>query len=202
MPKAAKEIVFALHKSGDKTFATSSQSTKVIVPESDILADLDKKPEDYREGKVAVFNSWQATKLVVKKDGLSLTATKAPNDKWYLDAAQKEEADGSKIESFIRRIEGLEAAEYVDRPKSLSEHGLDKPAAEIAITTKESGEGAVETTAVILVGKTDTEKKQAALKNAGLDYLFRVDSSFLDDFPKTAADWKTAPPAKTEAEKK
>ena len=202
MPKAAKEIVFALHKSGDKTFATSSQSTKVIVPESDILADLDKKPEDYREGKVAVFNSWQATKLVVKKDGLSLTATKAPNDKWYLDAAQKEEADGSKIESFIRRIEGLEAAEYVDRPKSLSEHGLDKPAAEIAITTKESGEGAVETTAVILVGKTDTEKKQAALKNTGLDYLFRVDSSFLDDFPKTAADWKTAPPAKTEAEKK
>ena len=107
-----------------------------------------------------------------------------------------------KIDSFIRRIEGLEAAEYIDKPKSLAEHGLDKPAAEIAITTKESGEGAVEKTAVILVGKTDTEKKQTVLKNSGLDYLFRVDSAFLDDLPKTAADWKAAPPEKTEPEKK
>jgi hypothetical protein len=202
LPKAAKEIVFALHKSEDKTFATSSQSTKVVIPESDILADLDKKPEDYRESKVAVFNSWQTTKIVLKKDGLSLNATKAPNDKWYLDAAQKEEADGTKIDSFIRKIEGLEAAEYVDKPKSLAEHGLDKPAAEIAITAKESGEGAIEKTAVILVGKTDAVKKQAVLKNAGLDYLFRVDSSFLDDLPKAAADWKAAPPAKAEPEKK
>jgi hypothetical protein len=202
MPKAAKEIVFALHKSADKTFATSSQSVKILVPESDLLADLDKKPEDYRESKVAVFNSWQTTRIALKKDGLSLTAAKAPNDKWYLDAAQKEEADGTKIDTFIRKIESLEAAEYVDKPKSLAEHGLDKPAAEISITTKESGEAAVEKTAVVLVGKADTEKKQVVVKNAGLDYLFRVDAAFLDDLPKAAADWKIAPPEKKAPEKK
>jgi hypothetical protein len=203
LPKEAKEIVFALHKGEDKTFATSSQSSKIIVPEFDPLADLDKKPEDYRESKIAVFNSWQATKLAVKKDGWNLTAAKAPNDKWYLDAAQKEEADGSKIEAFIRRLEGVEAVEYVDKPKGPAEYGLDKPAAEISVTTKESGEGAAEKTAVILVGKTDPETKQAVVKNAGLDYLFRVDAAFLDDLPKTVADWKTAPPADTkEPEKK
>ncbi len=202
MPKAAKEITFALHKAADKTFATSSQSVKIVVPESDLLADLDKKPEEYRESKVAVFNSWQTIRISLKANGVSLTASKAPNDKWYLDAAQKEEADGSKIDSFIRRIEGLEAAEYIDHPKSLAEHGLDKPVAEISVTTRESGQGAVEKTAVVLVGKTDPEKKQAVIKNAGLDYLFRVDSAFLDDLPKTAADWKAAAPDKKEPDKK
>jgi len=202
LPKAAQEVVFALHKADDKTFATNSQSVKIVVPESDILPDLDKKPEEYREKKIAVFNSWQANRLVLKKDGLSLTAVKATNDKWYLDSAQKDEADGTKIDAFIRKIESLEAAEFIDAPKGPAEYGLDKPAAEIAVTTKESGEGAVEKTETILIGKTDPEKKQVVVKNAGLAYLFRVDAAFLDDLPKAAGDWKVIPPEKKEPEKK
>jgi hypothetical protein len=202
MPKSGQEVVFSLHKGTDKIFATSSLSAKIVVPEIDPLADLDKKPDEYRENKPAVFNSWQATKLALKKGAFSLTAAKAPNDKWYLDAGQKDEADASKIESFLRKIESLEAAEYIDKPKAPAEYGLDAPQAEMTITTKESGEGAGEKSVTVLAGKTDAEKKQVVVKNAGLSYLFRVDAAFLDDLPKETKDWKAPVPEKTEPVKK
>lgn len=198
LPGANKEVVFSLHKAEDKIYATTSDSTKVIVPESDILTQLEKKAEELRENKVVAFNTWQASKVVLKKGALALTITKAPNDKWYFDAAQKEEADGSKVETFIRKIEGLEAAEYLDQPKALSEYGLSAPEAEVTVTTKDTGEKAVEKSFAVQVGKTDAEKKQAFVKNARLAYLFKVDSAFLDDFPKEKKDWLVAPPAEPE----
>ncbi len=67
MPGANKETVFAFHKADDKTYVTTSQSTKIIIPEADVLPDLEKKPADLRESKVAAFNSWQAGKVVLKK---------------------------------------------------------------------------------------------------------------------------------------
>ncbi|MGD0781269.1 MAG: DUF4340 domain-containing protein [Candidatus Aminicenantales bacterium] len=138
MAGANKETVFAFHKADDRTYVTTSASTKIIVPETDVLPDLEKKPADLREGKVAAFNAWQADKLVLRKGPLALTITKAANDKWYFDAAQKEEADASKVDSFVRRIEGLESTEFIDAPKSLAEFGLDKPEAEATVGTKDT----------------------------------------------------------------
>lgn len=202
LPKDNKELTFAFHKADDKTYVTTSQSTKIIVPEIDLSADLDKKPADLRENKVTPFNTWQASKVAIKKGGLNLTLTKAPNDKWYSDAAQKEETDASKVDTFVRKIESLEAVEYIDAPKSLAEYGLDKPQAEVTIWTKEAGEKPVEKSFMVLVGKEDKDKKQAVVKNARLDYLFKVDSAFLTEFPKEAKDWKTPEPEKKEPEKK
>ena len=197
MPGANKEMAFAFHKADDKTYVTTSQSTKIIIPEADVLPDLEKKPADLRESKVAAFNSWQAGKLILKKGPLALTITKAPNDKWYFDAAQKEEADASKVDSFIRKIESLEATEFVDGPKSLGEFGLDKPEAEVTVWTKDTvSTPPVEKSFAVLVGKTDKDKKQAVVKNARFDYLFKVDSAFLDEFPKDKKDWIPPPPAK------
>jgi len=202
LPKANKELTFGFHKAEDKTYLTTSESTKIIVPETDLLADLDRKPADLRESKVAAFNSWQASKVVLRKGGLDLTLTKASNDKWYFDAAQKEEADATKIDTFVRKIESLEAADYIDAPKGPAEYGLDKPQAEVTIWTKEAGEKPVEKSVKVLVGKEDQEKKQAVVKNARLDYLFKVDSAFLTEFPKEAKDWKAPEPEKKEPEKK
>lgn len=198
-PGAAEEIVFAFHKEADRTLATTSDSTKVVVPEADLLAELEKKADELRETKVAPFSTWQASKVAVKKGGLSLTVGKAPNDKWYFDAGQKEEADAAKVESFVRRIEALEAVEFIDKPGSPAETGLAAPQAEVTIWTKEAGEKPVERSVAVLVGSTDKDKKQAVVKNAGLAYLFRVDSAFLDEFPKDRKDWAVVPP---EPEKK
>jgi len=131
-----------------------------------------------------------------------LTATKSTNDKWYLDAALKEEADASKVDTFVRKIESLEAAEYIDSPKDLATYGLDQPQAEVMIWTKEAGEKPVEKSFAVLIGKSDAEKKRVIVKNARLDYLFNVDSAFLDEFPKEAKDWKAPEPEKKKPEKK
>jgi hypothetical protein len=202
LPKTNKEMTFAVHKETDKTYVTTSESTKIAVPEIDPITELEKKADDYRENKIVTFNAWQANKAVLKKGALSLTLTKAANDKWYFDAAQKDEADGSKVEAFIRKFEGLEAAEYIDAPKSPSEYGLDKPQAEITVWTKDTGEKAVEKSFTVLVGQVNTEKKQAVVKNPKLNYFFRVDSAFIDEFPKEAKDWKAPLPEKKEPEKK
>lgn len=202
IPKANKDVTFLLHKAADKTYVTTSDSNKIIISEADPFIELDKKAGDYRENKVAVFSSWQANKVVVKKGGVDLTLTKAPNDKWYFDAGQKEEADGGKIEAFIRKIEGLESTEFIDAPKRLIEHGLDKPQAEVTIATKDAGGTAAEKSATVLVGKDDKDKKTVVVKNAKLDYLFRVDSAFLDEFPKEKKDWKLPEPEKKEPDKK
>lgn len=198
LPAANKEIVFALHKAEDKTYATTSDSTKIIVPESDILFELERKAEEFRENKVIAFSTWQSTKVALKKGSLDLTAVKAPNDKWYFDADQKEEADGSNVESFIRKIEGLEAAEYIDRPKALAEYGLAPPQAEITVWTKEYGEKAVEKPFTLQVGTKDAENNQVVVRNPRLGYLFKVEAAFLDDFPKEKKDWLVAPPPEPE----
>jgi hypothetical protein len=202
LPKSNKELTFAFHKANDKTYVTTSQSTKIIVPEIELLNDLEKKAEELRENKVVGFNAWQASKVVLKKGVLNLILAKAQNDKWYFDAEQKQEADASKVDTFIRKIESLESTEYIDPPKSLAEYGLDRPQAEVTVWTKETGEKAVEKTFGLLVGKSDKDKKQVVVKNVRLDYLFKVDNAFLDEFPKEAKDWKAPEPAKKEPDKK
>jgi len=194
MTVANKDMVFSLHKDGDRSYAMTSQSNKIIAFEGSFLADLEKKPDELREKKVAAFYSWEAQKVFLKRGPFQLTAAKEKvkdEDKWFLETAAKDPADGDKIDSFIRKIEGLEAASFIDNPKSLAEYGLDKPADEVTVWTKGNDGKTVETG--LLVGKEDKDKKQVIVKNVKLDYLFRVDASFLQDLPKEAKDWKAEP---------
>lgn len=197
MPAANKEATIALHKDGDRISAMSSLSDKIVLVESAILAELDKKPEEYREKKVTVFDSWEVDRVAVNARGFSLAAVKekvGDSDIWFLESTGKVEADGSKVEMLVRKIEGLEAIGFIDAPKNLAEYGLGKPQAEVKVRTKDD-EGKVRESTV-LVGIEDKDKKQVVVKNAALDYLFRVDSSFLQDIPKDAKDWKAAPETK------
>ncbi|MBE3124407.1 MAG: DUF4340 domain-containing protein [Acidobacteria bacterium] len=197
LPASNQEIVFSLHQEGEAFYATTSLSTKVIAFEGALLADLDRKVDGMRESKVADFYSWEADKVALKSDGLDLTAVKekvGEEEKWLLDPATREEADRTKVEDFIRKLEGLEAAAFIDDPGPLSAYGLDG-GTEVRIRTKDA-QGKVKET-VLLIGKEDAEKKQVVVKTAELAYLFRVDSGFLQDFPKDRKDWKVEPP-KTE----
>jgi hypothetical protein len=194
LPASDQEIIFFLHQEGEAFYATTSLSAKVIAFEGALLADLDRKVDAMRETKVADFYSWEADKVALKKDGLELTAVKekvGEEQKWLLDPATKEEADRTKVEDFIRKVEGLEAADFIDNPGPLAGYGLDG-GTEVRIRTKDA-QGKVKET-VLLIGTEDAQKKQVVVKNAQLDYLFRVDSGFLQDLPKEKKDWKTEPP--------
>lgn len=197
LPAANQEIVFSLHKQEDTVYATTSSSTKIVSVEDRVLTDIEKKVEDIREKQVAVFNSWEASRLQVKRGELSLSVGKDTEGKWRFEDAEKEEADGPKVESFIRKLENLEAVEFIDSPADLKTYGLAEPQAEITVWVK-GGEKEVEHK--VLVGSHDTDNNQVLVKNPSLEYLFRVDGAFLNEFPKDAAAWKPLPPEEPEEE--
>ncbi len=194
-----QEIIFFLHKDGDNVYATTSLSSKIIAVDGQVLASIEKKEGDVRDKQVVAFNSWEAQKLQLRAGPLALTAIKGKDEKWFLGEALKEEADKPRIETFLRKIESLEAAEFIDSPKSLQEYGLAQPQAEVTIWTKENEK---EKQTQLLVGLEVKEKKQVVVKNPNLAYLFLVDSSFLAEFPKDAKDWKAQIPQEKKEEKK
>jgi len=191
LPAKNQEVVFSLHKQDETVYATTSLSTKIVTAETQILTDIEKKPDDLREKQVVVFNSWEASKVLIKKGELTLTVAKNKDGKWLFEGDGQEEADASRVETFVRKVESLEAFEFIDSPAELQTYGLAQPQAEVAVWTKD---GETEREFRVLVGTEDAEKKQVVLKNPNLEYLFRVDAAFLGDLPKEAKDWKPAPP--------
>jgi len=196
MPLTNKEMTFVLHKEEHKVYAATSLSSKIIEVEDSILSDLEKTSEELREKEVADFYAWEVDKVHLKRGELEINVFKDQEDKWHFDSPEKDEADGEKIRNFVRKMESLEAEEFIDPPFELKDHGLDKPQAEIKIWTKDDEEKVKEIT--ILVGKEDKETKKIVVRNARLDYLFKVDSDFLEEFPKAVEDLKVQEEEKKE----
>ncbi len=200
LPASNQEIVFALAKKGEAQYASTSVSTKIITFEGTLLEDLGRKADEMREKKVSDFYAWDAQRVSVKRDGVEITASKekvGEEDKWLLDVAAKTEADRAKVEDFVRKIEGLEAVAFIDKPGPLADYGL-APGTEIRVHTKDYQDKVKDI--VLFIGKEDPEKNQVVVKNALYDYLFLVDPGFLQELPKETKDWTPEAP-KTEEEK-
>jgi uncharacterized protein YpmB len=197
MPLENQEVTFSLHKEEDKLYATTSISTKIVEAEDSLLSDLEKEAGELREKEVANFYSWEANRLQLKMGEIDWELVKDEEDNWHFESPLKEEADKSKVQTFIRKIESLEAEEFIDPPLNLKDYGLDNPQAEVKIWIEEDEEKVKEIT--VLIGSEDKESKKVVVKNAGFDYLFRVDSAFLEEFPQDIKDWK---PEKEEEKEK
>jgi len=201
MPLENQEVTFSLYKEEDKLYATTSLSTKIVETEDSLLSDLEKEAEELREKEVANFYSWEANRLHLKMGEIDWELVKDDEDNWHFESPIKEEADKSKIQTFIRKIESLEATEFIDPPLSLNlkKYGLDNPQSEIKIWMEEDEEKSKEIT--VLIGSEDKETKKVVVKNARFDYLFRVDSAFLEEFPHAIKDWKPEEEEEKEEEK-
>ncbi len=190
MPLENQEVTFSLHKKEDKLYATTSLSSKIVEAEDSLLSDLEKEAEELREKEVANFYSWEANRLHLKKGEIDWIVVKDEEDNWHFESPLKEEADKSKIQTFIRKIESLEATEFIDPPLSLKEYGLDNPQAEVKIWIEEDEDEENAKEITVLIGSEDKESKEVVVKNARFDYLFRMDSAFLEEFPQDIKDWK------------
>ncbi|MBN2409195.1 MAG: DUF4340 domain-containing protein [Candidatus Aminicenantes bacterium] len=197
LPAANQEIVFSLDKQDDAVYATTSLSSKIVSVEERILTDIEKKVEDIREKQVVLFNSWEASRVEIKRGEFKLSVVKGAEGKWHFGDDDKEEADRSKVEDFIRRVESLEAVEFIDSPADLKAYGLAEPQAEVAIWVKDDE---MEKEHTVLVGAREKDGQQVVVKNPALNSLFRVDAAFLDGLPATAEDWRLVPPEKAGAE--
>lgn len=194
----SQELVFSVNRKDNKVVATNSLVRKIIEVDSQIATDLGRKVDELREKKVASFNSWEATGISLKKEGWQLAAVREKTkekgreqEKWYLAGAEnkKEPAEESKIESLLRKLEYLEAAEFIDNPADLKEYGLDQPSLEITIRVKPADQEEKEVQ--LLVGTENTDRQQVVVKNRDLPYLFRVNSDFLKEIPTKTEDWLT-----------
>jgi len=192
MPLENQEVTFSLHKEEDKLYATTSLSSKVVEAEDTLLSDLEKEAGELREKEVANFYSWEANRLHLKMGEIDWELVKDEEDNWHFESPIKEEADKSKIQTFIRKIESLEAEEFIDPPLNLNlkEYGLDNPQGEVKIWIEEDEDKEKVKEITVLIGSEDKEEKKVVVKNARFDYLFRVDSAFLEEFPKDIKDWK------------
>ncbi|MDH5742754.1 MAG: DUF4340 domain-containing protein, partial [Candidatus Aminicenantes bacterium] len=188
LPLENLQMTFFLHKKEDTVYATSSLTSKIIQVEDSILSDLEKKAEEVRDKKISEFFTWEVGRIQIRSGNVSLTLTKDEEDNWHFEGAQREEADKEKVQSFLRKIEGLEAEEFVDPPLNLQDYGLEEPQAEVKIWVEEEEEKTTEI--FILIGSEDTEAKKAFVKNGRFEYLFKVDSAFLEEFPQKTEDWK------------
>ncbi len=200
LPATGEDIVFSFCKDGDRLYATSSRSNKIIAFDGTLLDDLGKTIDEIREKKIADFYSWEAFKVAVRREAFSLTAVKekvGDEEKWLLDTEAKDAANRYKVEDFIRRIERLEAAAFIDSPGALARYGLEPPAAEIRVWTRDHA--GKEEERVWFLGREDAAKNQVIVKVPRFEYLFEVDASFLQEFPKAAADWMAEPPEEPDA---
>jgi hypothetical protein len=186
---SGEDMVFSLARSGDDVYVSTDKSPLVVSVETRILEDLEKPIEDFREKKAADFNSWEADRVSITADGKTITAFK---DGEGFDAEWKIEgiegiADRSLIESFIRKVESLEAQTFVDAPGQRARHGLEPPGAVITVRVKPySGE---HREIVLHVGLEVEEEGRVAVRNPELAYHMMVDSSFLAEMPKEGGDW-------------
>ena len=200
LPAQSQNLIFSLHKKDEKLYATTSLSSKIIDIEDAILSELEEEVKELREKEVANFSSWEVNRLHFKMGELDWELSKDGENNWQFDSPVQEEADNNKIQTFIRQVESLEATGFIDPPLELKDYGLDNPQAEIKIWVKENEEETQEIT--VLIGVEDKEAKTVVVKNARLDYLFRLDSSFLEEFPKDIKDWKPESVEEDKEEKK
>ncbi len=198
-PLENRQVTFFIHKKDDKVHATSSISPKILQVEDSILSDLEKEPGDLRDKEVADFFTWEVKKLQIKKGETSLILSKDDEENWHFEEPALQEAVEEKIQSFLRKLEALESEEFMDPPLDLAEFGLDVPQAEIKIWTGEEEETPEELT--IQIGTEDKESKKVFMKNKRFPYVFKVDSTFLEDFPGRAEDWRRSPETEKKEEK-
>ncbi len=200
LPVKSQELTFSLHKKDEKLYATTSLSSKIIETEDTILSDLEEEVLELREKEVANFYSWDVNRLQFKMGELDWELSKDEENNWHFESPVQENADNNKVQTFIRQIESLEAEEFIDPPLNLKDYGLDKPQGIIKIWVKSDDEDAEEIT--VLTGAVDKEVGTVVIKNARFDYLFRMDSAILDEFPKENKDWRPEPVEKDTEEKK
>jgi len=192
-----QELAINLNKKEEKLLATSSQLAKIVEVEAQLVNNVARPASELREKKVALFNSWEATSLAIKKGDRSFVVIKEKSgekgqeqEDWYLltDGGQKELADSSKVESFLRNLEYLQAVDFIDRPGDLKKYGLDKPEYEITLKTK--SEDTEEKSINLFFGQKLEGKDQLAVQNSDFNYLFLIESSALASWPAGPEDFK------------
>ena len=191
-----KKVELAIGKEtpvGSQRFAKIEGKKGLYLVSSYVKTDLDKKPEDLRDKKLAHYDQddIQTVELTTSKGTFTLVArTEGDKREWYLQSPIETKADHWTVDTIVTRPKDVEARGF-DRPgKDLKRYGLDKPKVKLSLRAKDG------TTYTILVGKKEKRKVKKQWGEGeeeqeicyamleGRPEVLLVEANFLDDLDK------------------
>ena len=167
-----------------KVYARNTASKLVAVIAAALVDDLDKGLKNVRSARLLDLAAYEVSGFDVSSAGATKTFTKVTAKgkdgvdeiSWKATAPAKDAAQ-DKVSDALFGVGGLEAAEYIDAPKTPSTYGLEAPA--LRVTLRFEGEKAADWFEVAIKGndafarrrddaavlKLDKSKTEALIKN-------------------------------------
>ncbi|MBN1997730.1 DUF4340 domain-containing protein [candidate division KSB1 bacterium] len=166
---------------GSFVFGRRSGSPDVFTCTSSLESNIQKTLFDLRNKDVLSFdkNQVKSLKLSVGKQVFDLEKQAG---KWQLLSPKQTEADESKVNTILDRLNSENAREFVDEdPSDLGKYGLNNPTVQVELI---QGENRLQKS--LLVGAEDGDKYYAMDKSR--KPVFKVDSSFVGVLETTLFD--------------
>ncbi len=172
---ATKKVISSMLKKSIKDWRDKSILGKFEVPN---VTSLDitrgKEKMTFAKGDVEVVekSDGDGSDIVTSKEG------------WILKDYPEFTVDKTRLEGSIRMLSTMKWSDVIDLPKSLSDYGLDKPAASLEIGMKE---GEAKT---LLVGKLNAEDNVGWVSVVGDARVFKIQKYQYDKLLKDKSYYK------------
>ncbi len=132
LEKGLRQKISFGSKQGEQRYCRVEGSTG-IAKVSDGFSNLfEKKLEEWREKKLAVFNRFDATDVRIKTGATEYAFKKGKEEKWNQQSPVKGEIESEKIQDLLEKLENAEISSYGDKA------GLEgAPTMEVFVTLKD-----------------------------------------------------------------
>jgi hypothetical protein len=172
-------------------YAKLQDNDQIFEIKADKLKDVFVALDTLRDARVARFTTADARRVEIKHDGEDIVLEK-DGDNWKLTKPIAADADTSKVNDLLSKLSDLQARDkdVLDK-EDPRKYGLDKPAAEIAVTVEEEVKGS-ETkekktrTLTVHVGKHDKDRKKVYVMAGSWPRINVVDDSLEPLVSRTA----------------
>ncbi len=171
---------------GDETptrggiYAQTGASPRLITVASHLKSSFDKRFFDLREKRIVSIPTGQLNRIEVVSKSDRWTLAKNPQGVWDLILPTAVRADRFSAEGIASRLEsGKMQSVAAEDKKNTGKFGFSTP----EITIRATGAGKTET---LTLGKQEDGRYYAM--NSALDPVFTLETGFLTDYQKSAAD--------------
>lgn len=173
-------------------FARSSLKKPVVMVNESIFKTVTKEATEFREKHAVQFDHFEVERVALVYADKTIVCVKKGEYDWKLDAPEKGDAEGSKVDDVLYAADALEAKEFIDSPNpDVKIYGLDKPKLTLRIWQKGD-----KVPREVIIGGEDSAKSLTYVKNPKLPYLFLVDTSTTQDMSPTLEDLRRKPEEK------
>ena len=134
------DTVFLGDKNPTSSFVYARVNSKpqVVLTEVALWSNSDKSLEDWRDKKLAAFESYRADYVSLQYPETTIVCAKDTASEWQVTAPQNKKAKSWKVSNITSTLAGLQAVAFIDAPQAgdLARYGLDNPRARIVVKEK------------------------------------------------------------------